>query len=56
MPRIGPGSPALQVDSSPSEPPGKPQYVSPGINEMMGPEKGQGGVIQKAGKETESAR
>ena len=56
MPGTGPGSPALQVDSSLSEPPGKPQYVSPGINEMMGPEQGQGGVILKAGKETESAR
>ena len=56
MPGIEPGSPALQVESSLSEPPGKPSYISPGINEMMDPEQGQGGIIKKAEKETESSR
>ena len=42
MPGTEPGSPALQVESSLSEPPGKPSYISPGINEMMDPEQGQG--------------
>ena len=27
-PGIEPGSPALQVDSLPSEPPGKPEYIA----------------------------
>ena len=56
MPGTEPGSPALQVESSLSEPPGKPSYISPGINEMMDPEQGQGGILKKAEKETESSR
>ena len=31
-PGIKPGSPALQADSSPSEPPGKPKHLEPLFN------------------------